>query len=113
MFERSPPDWLEFIYLDYYRRFAKREIPDEVERAFESAIVADPRIGVVVPGLGGLRKVRVALPGHGKRGGARFLYFLRLASGRVYVVTAYAKSVQADLTPDQRRLIRQLRERLE
>ena len=82
-FERSPPDWLEFIYLDYYRRFAKREIADEVERAFESAIAANPRIGDLVPGLGGLRKVRVALPGHGKRGGARFLYFLRLASGRV------------------------------
>jgi hypothetical protein len=60
-----------------------------------------------------LRKVRVALPGRGKRGGARFLYFLCLASGRVYVVTAYAKSVQADLAPEQRRLIRQLRNFLE
>ena len=101
------------MYLAPYERFARHEIPDEVERAFEAAIVENPEIGKLVPGLGRVRKVRVALPGHGKRGGARFLYFLRLARGRVYVLTAYAKKVQSDLTHDQRKRILQILEDLE
>lgn len=113
MIGHPPPDWVEFVYLAPYERFARHGIPDEVERAFEAAIVENPEIGRLVPGLGGVRKVRVALPGRGKRGGARFLYFLRLARGRVYVLTAYVKNVQPDLTPDQRKRILQILEDLE
>jgi hypothetical protein len=113
MIGREPPDFVEFVYLAPYERFAKHEIPDEVERAFEAEIVQDPEIGRLVPGLGGVRKVRVALPGRGKRGGARFLYFVCVAQERVYVLTAYAKNVQSDLTPDQRRLILQILDDLE
>ena len=99
---------LEFVYLAPYERFARAEIPEAVERAFESLILSNPQAGAVVRGLGGTRKVRMALPGGGKRGGARFLYFVRLARGRVYVLTAYAKNVQADLSSEQRKRIRQL-----
>jgi hypothetical protein len=101
-------EMLQFVYLAPYERVAKSEIPDEVERAFEALVIADPNVGDVVPRLGGVRKVRVALPGRGKRGGARFLYYLRLARGRVYVLTAYSKNVQSDLSPAQRKRIQQI-----
>ena len=100
--------WLEFVYLAPYERMARATIPESVERAFEALIMADPNVGDVVPGLGGARKVRVAVPGRGKRGGARFLYFLRLARGRVYVLTAYTKNVREDLTSEQRKRVRQI-----
>ena len=87
---------------------ARATIPESVERAFEALIIADPNVGDVVRGLGGARKVRVAVPGRGKRGGARFLYFVRLARGRVYVLTAYTKNVRADLTAKQRKRVRQI-----
>lgn len=102
------PGLLEFVYLAPYERVARSEIPVHVERTFESMVIADPNVGDVVPGLGGARKVRVALPGGGKRGGVRFLYFVRLVRGRVYVLTAYTKSVQSDLTSEQRKRIRQV-----
>ena len=75
----SHPGLMEFVYLAPYERMARSEIPVHVERTFESMVIADPNVGDVVPGLGGARKVRVALPGGGKRGGVRFLYFVRLA----------------------------------
>lgn len=102
------PQFLEFVYLAPYERLARSLIPAEVERAFEAMVIADPNVGDVVPGLGGARKVRVAIPGRGKRGGARFLYFLRLTRGRVYVLTAFTKNVQTDLTREQRKRIRQI-----
>jgi len=108
MIGRPLPNLVEFVYLAPYEQFARHEVPDEVERVFEAEIVDNPEIGKLVRGLGGVRKVRVALPGHGKRGGARFLYFLRLARGRVYVLTAYVKNVQPDITPNQRKRILQL-----
>ena len=59
---------------------------------------ADPEAGDVIPRSGGIRKVRVALPGAGKSGGARVIYFYRGAKGRIYLLTAYAKSRQENLT---------------
>jgi len=109
----APSDRVEFVYLAPYERFAKHEIPDEVERAFEAAVVENPEVGNVVPGLTGVRKVRVALPGHGKRGGARFLYLFRAARGRIYVLTAYMKNVPPDLTPEQRKRILKILDDLE
>lgn len=113
MIGHDPSDWVEFVYLAPYERFAKHEIPDEVERALETAVAENPEIGNVVPGLCGVRKVRVALPGHGKRGGARFLCFFRAARGRVYVLTAYVRNVQPDLTPEQRKRILRILDDLE
>ncbi len=42
MIGHAPSDWVEFVYLAPYERFAKHEIPDEVERAFETAVVESP-----------------------------------------------------------------------
>ena len=108
MSPQARPELFEFVYLAAYERFARAEIPDAVERAFETMVLANRQVGAVMPVMGGVRKVRVALPGVGKRGGARFLYLVRFARGRVYVVTAYAKSMQADLSPQQRKRIRQI-----
>ena len=44
---------------------------------------------------------------------ARFLYFFRAARGRVYVLTAYVKNVQSDLTPEQRKRILRILDDLE
>jgi len=62
----------------------------------------NPRLGDVIQGTGGLRKMRAALGGRGQRGGARIVYFFVEPRARVYFVFAYAKSIQEDLTPEQR-----------
>jgi hypothetical protein len=59
-------------------------------------------VGELMQGTGGLRKLRIALPGRGKRSSARVIYYWRAAEDRFYLLMAYAKSAQSDLTADQR-----------
>jgi hypothetical protein len=57
----------------------------------------------LIEGSGGLRKLRIGLPGRGKHGGGRLIYYFWARVDRCYLLMAYAKSGQDDLTPDQRR----------
>lgn len=72
-----------------------------------------PDAGPVVPGTGGVRKLRVALKGRGKRGSARVIYYYRRTNERVYLTLAYGKATRADLTGAERREIRKLTAMLE
>lgn len=73
--------------------------------AMESSIVADPTIGVVIPGLGGVRKLRFKLGNKGKRGGGRAVYYFMTADDVVLMLAAYAKNDKSDLTSADRRII--------
>lgn len=55
-------------------------------------IAGNPLAGDVIPGVDGLRKVRWSRAGMGKRGGARVIYFNRLANGEVVLIAIYAKA---------------------
>jgi hypothetical protein len=69
---------------------------------------------MLIHGTGGLRKLRVGLPGRGKRGSARVIYYWWAAEDRFYLLMAYTKNAQSELTADQRkRLAAAMREELE
>jgi hypothetical protein len=55
-----------------------------------------------------LRKVRWRLPGRGKRGGARVIYYYKNATGRLYLLFLYPKNVRSDLNPRELRTLRSL-----
>ncbi len=65
---------------------------DEERAEFVSFIAADPLVGDVIVGSGGLRKVRWAASGRGKRGGARIITYAQLDDGRVWLLVGYAKA---------------------
>lgn len=67
-----------------------------------------PDTGAMIRGSGGLRKVRWTRPGSGKRGGIRVIYFWDSASGTFFMLFAYPKNVQDDLTPSQLKALRQV-----
>jgi hypothetical protein len=67
-----------------------------------------PDAGDVIPGSGGVRKLRWAAKGKGKRGGARIIYLYLVAAARVYLMRCYAKNVKTDLTADEKRQLRQI-----
>lgn len=70
-----------------------KSLLSESERAeLVAFIAANPEVGEIIPETGGLRKIRWALPGMGKRGGARVIYFNRLESGWIALVIVYAKA---------------------
>jgi len=79
-----------------------RASSDEIA-ALEQSIADDPLSGDVIPGLGGIRKLRFGLGHRGKRGGGRAVHFLMLADDVAVMIFAYAKNEQEDLTPEQRR----------
>ena len=60
-------------------------------------LAVHPESGKVIPASGGLRKVRWASKGHGKRGGARIIYFWWVSGDRILLLDIYAKSEQENL----------------
>lgn len=70
-----------------------------------------PEAGAVIPGAEGCRKLRWTAKGKGKRGGARVIYFLRLASGQIVLVAAYGKGEREDIPRPWLRRIKEAFER--
>ena len=64
---------------------------------FAAYIATNPESGNVVPGSGGVRKVRWSLRGSGKRGGVRVIYYNRLANGEIWLLLIYAKSAKENI----------------
>jgi hypothetical protein len=73
-------------------------------------LLANPEAGDVIEGTGGLRKLRHgdARRGKGKRGGLRVIYYWWLGGSQFWLFTVYDKDEADDLTPDQRKVLRQL-----
>lgn len=81
----------------------------DVERAELIDYVArNPESGDLIPGTGGVRKLRWGRAGTGKRGGARVIYFYHHVDAPIYMLLAYAKAASTDLTPDQKRQVTKL-----
>ena len=68
----------------------------------------NPTAGNLIKGTGGVRKLRWALDGRGKSGGARVIYFYHNADVPLFALTAYAKNERADLSQQDRNNFRQL-----
>ena len=81
---------------------------DEEYRALQQVLVANPATGDLIPGGGGIRKVRMARPGTGKRGGARVIYYWRQDKGMIFMLVAYGKSVKTNLSPAEISTLREL-----
>lgn len=78
----------------------------------EAELGANPSAGDVIPGMGGLRKVRFAMKGKGKSGGGRAIYFVFVAGDAIYLLLAYDKSVQSDLSQMQRETLKTIMKEL-
>jgi hypothetical protein len=70
--------------------------------------VQRPESGALIPRSGGLRKLRWSLPGRGKRGGLRVIYYWHAPSETFYMLYAYTKNEQEDLTAQQMRVLSRL-----
>src|ERR1700692_2709499 len=75
--------------------------PDE-RLAIIDSLARDPTCGVVIPGSGGIRKVRFGFGARGKSGGARIIYLFSGESLPVFVLAAFAKNEKANLSPAER-----------
>jgi hypothetical protein len=78
----------------------------------EQELAANPETGDVIPGLGGVRKVRFALGGKGKRGGGRAIYLAIKVADVTYLLLAYSKSEQEALTEIDKKVLKTLAKEL-
>jgi len=102
---------LTFVQLrTYVADLSRLGLTDDDQRAIEAALLDRPTIGVVMPGTGGLRKMRYAplRSGGGKSGGIRICYAFFEIDDHIYLVTAFAKNEQANLSATQKNAMRLL-----
>ena len=93
-----------------FQRYAEQVWNDEERQAFIVWLAANPLAGSVIPGSGGLRKVRWGRAGQGKRGGARAIYYALLDDGVIWLLIAYAKAKFDNLPVS---FLRELKEEIE
>ena len=99
----------KFIYTEPFRRCWKAMgLTDKHLPALENALLENPHIGDVIEGTGGARKMRIQLDGRGKSGGGRVIYLDVFEKEHLYLLFAYPKNVQEDLTPDQKKAIKNM-----
>lgn len=76
-------------------------LTDEAYGEFQLRLAANPQLGALIKGGGGIRKVRVAVGSRGKSGGARVIYYWAVRRDVILLLYAYPKNVTTDLTPKQ------------
>ncbi len=101
-------EWVTVVETTSYLASAEALMTEDERAAVVEAVARDPQAGDLMPGTGGLRKLRVALHGRGKRGGGRVITFFHDSGMPVFLIALYAKAAQSDLDPQQRRAAKAL-----
>lgn len=94
-----------FVELTPFIRFREQCWTDDDLHALQRFLLITPTAGDVIRGTHGLRKLRWAASGRGKRGGARVIYYFQPSADRIYLVHGYVKAEQEDLTPQQLKIL--------
>jgi hypothetical protein len=100
----------EFIEALEFTRTLPRYLDDDSYAALQGELNARPLTGVVVPGSGGVRKLRWRLDDRGKRGGLRVIYYARIAQGQIWMLAIYGKSVRENIAAN---VLKELKEAIE
>lgn len=100
----------EFIETPLFSKMLERYLDDDAYAQLQAALTARPEAGAIVPGSGGVRKLRWGAEGRGKRGGLRVIYYLRTARGQIWMLTLYGKNVQENIPGH---VLKQLREEID
>jgi len=99
---------MRFVETRVFTDLVAEHLDDDEYRALQSSLLLRPEQGPVIPGSGGLRKVRWGTKGGGKRGGLRLIYFWVRASTTCYMLFLYRKSEQGDLSKAQLQVLSRL-----
>jgi mRNA-degrading endonuclease RelE of RelBE toxin-antitoxin system len=99
-----------FVELPPFQRLRASYLTDASYRLLQTDLMQNPEAGDVIEGTGGLRKLRQPDPrrGKGKRGGLRVIYYWWLGGAQFWLFTVYDKDEADDLTPEQRKILKQL-----
>jgi hypothetical protein len=99
-----------FVELPAFSRHRAEYLDDDAFQVLQLLLMENPVAGSLIPGTGGLRKLRFAdaRRGKGKRGGLRIIYYWWHAGSQFWFFTLYDKDEMSDLTPAQRKVLRSM-----
>ncbi len=97
-----------FIETTVFTRRIVELLSDEEYRKLQLYLATRPEAGRIIPGSGGLRKLRWGIGQTGKRGGVRVIYYWVVQQDTVLFLFAFRKNERSDLTPEQIRMLRQI-----
>lgn len=104
----SKPAPVSVVETPEFLTATRRMMMDEERGLLVDYLAYNPAAGELIPGTGGVRKLRWGLEGRGKRGGARVIYFYHSETMPLFALTAYAKNERADLSQADRNDFRRL-----
>jgi len=99
---------VKFIETPLFTKKVQALLEDDEYKSLQIALLLRPEQGSIIPGSGGLRKVRWARKRMGKRGGIRLIYYWDKKTESFYMLLIYSKSKKDDLSQDQLRILNQL-----
>ncbi len=99
-----------FVESKLFTRLVGDYLTDDEYSQLQAAIAAAPDRGAVVSGSGGVRKLRWAQPGRGKRGGIRVIYYAKTREGLIWMLTIYAKNEEESIPAH---VLRKIKEELD
>ena len=91
-----------FIETSTFATQLPRHLDDDGYAALQAFLSAHPETGDLIRGTGGVRRIRWAMRGRGKRGGSRVVYYWLTNEDRIYLLTVYATGAKDDLTAAER-----------
>ena len=101
----------EFVETEIFTRRCLEILEDEEYSLLQADLIRSPKSGDLIPGGKGLRKLRWAADGKGKRGGARVIYYLYLGEKKILMIYIFKKSDQVDLSREQLKMLAEYQKR--
>lgn len=101
---------MHFIETPIFTKHIDELLSHDEYAAFQQHLARNPEEGRIIPDTNGLRKVRWAAGGKGKRGGIRVIYYYLPFPSEIRLLLVYAKGQQDNMTKAQKKIIRQLNE---
>lgn len=96
-----------FIETKLFSRLLADYLTDDEYALLQETPAERPERGALVPGSGGVRKVRWTQPGRGKRGGIRVIYYAKTREGVIWMLTIYAKNEEESIPAQVLRKIKE------
>lgn len=99
---------MKIIETPIFTKRVKTILKDEEYRLLQNEIIVKPKSGKIIPGSGGLRKIRWSGSGRGKRGGSRLIYYWLKGEETILMLFIYTKNETEDLTKEQIKILKSL-----
>lgn len=98
---------MEFVETPTFTRLLSELMTDDEYAGLQNVLAENPERGDIIRGGGGIRKLRYGLPGRGKSGGVRVIYYWLRDDGQIYMLLIYPKSRKDDLSERETALLRE------